>query len=74
MRAIDRLIIKAKKIQNRVMVFFPIVVPDKAAADEVSSDLDEFCKDKPYYAVIIYDEDELIDETEGVVYHWQDVL
>jgi len=72
MKTIDRLLTKAKKIQNRVMVFFPFIVPDKATADKVSSELDEFCGDKPYSAVIIYGEDELTDGAEGVVFHWQE--
>lgn len=62
MAKIDTLLKKAKeKIKNQLIVFAPFVVPDKAAADRVSAELDEFCGDRPYSAIIIYGEDELED-------------
>lgn len=69
MKAIDRLLMKARKIQNRVITFLPFVVPDKATADRVSKELDEFCGDKPHYAVIIYGESEISDDAAGVTIH-----
>ena len=69
MKTIDRLLMKAKKIQNRVMVFLPFVVPDKATAERLSRELDEFCGDKPHHAVIIYGESELSDDVIGVTIH-----
>lgn len=63
MAKIDTLLKKAKeKIKNRLMVFAPFIVPDKAAADRLSAELDEFCGDRPYSAIIIYGEDELEDD------------
>lgn len=62
MAKIDTLLKKAKeKIKNRLMVFAPFVVPDESAADRVIAELDEFCGDRPYSAIIIYGEDELED-------------
>lgn len=49
-----------------VRVFLPFIVPDKEAADRVVADLDEFCGEKPYSAIIIYGAAELSDDAEGV--------
>ena len=57
---------KAKKAKNMIMVFLPFVVPDQKTAEKVSNELDEFCGDRPYEAIIIYGENELSDDTEGV--------
>ena len=66
MKAVDRLLRKAKKINNMVRVFFPMVVPDSVVAERVWKELDEFNGDKPYYAVVISGEDDLTDDAEGV--------
>lgn len=68
MKKIDRLLMKARKVTNRIKVFLPFVVPGKEIADRVSMELDEFCGDKPYHAVIIYGENELSDDADGVAY------
>lgn len=66
MNKIDRLLMKAKKAKNMIMVFLPFVVPDQETAEKVSRELDEFCNGKDYSATIIYGENELSDDTEGV--------
>ena len=70
MKHLDRLIIKAKKkIRDIVITFAPFIVPDEATACQVERELEELYGDRPYSAVIIYGEDELTDDTEGVNYH-----
>lgn len=69
MKAIDRLLMKAKKRINRVVAFLSFIVPDEETAGRVSEELDEFCGDRPYHAVIIYGENDLDDDAEGVTIH-----
>ena len=70
MKHLDRLIIKAKKkIRDIVITFAPFIVPDEVTACQVERELEELYGDRPYSAVIIYGEDELTDDTEGVNYH-----
>ena len=67
MKNIYRLLMKAKKAKKMIMMFLPFVVPDQITAEKVSSNLDEFCEDRPYNAIIIYGENELSDGAEGVI-------
>lgn len=63
MAKIDVLLRKARaKVRNIVLVFLPLVVPDTKTADQVQADLDEFCGDRLYSAIIISGEEELEDD------------
>ena len=66
MKTIDRLLLQAKTRMSLGICFTPFVVANALIAERVEKELDEFCNGRPHSAIIIFGEDDLIDDTDGV--------